>query len=178
MPIIEIIFDEGELSDLRRWLSGMTNRMGRKELLPILLEGLRPIVAKEKSILAQGHNQSGALSMSLMARSGSGDRPGTISVFSAALGSKAKLIKLWSKDRAQLRGQAARVAGGTWGRRVNYAPFVEGGHRIVKRNAAGQLKDTGKRADPVHFAAGAMEALGDAQAEAAAVAILEHIVGK
>ena len=178
MPTIGIIFDEGDLARVRQEFAGMKTRAARQEIIPILLEAFQPVVGEEKSILAEGHNETGALSASLKARSGSGDRPGTFSVFSAPLLAKKQLIARWLTGRAQLRAQAARVAGGTWGRRINYAPYAEAGHRWVRRNAKGQLYQVNRPpAKPIHFAAGAVDAKGDEQAEKAADAIMDHVLG-
>jgi hypothetical protein len=61
--------------------------------------------------------------------------------------------------------------------RVFYGPIVQQGHRIVKRNALGQLYDTGQRAKAVPFATQAVDALGETQSEALAEALLTHILG-
>ena len=178
MPVLGIIFDDGDMQRVREWLAGMGRRASRQELSPILIDAFEPVVAMEKSILS-GHSKSGALEASLVARSGSGDRPGTFSVYSAPVAkSKGALARKWSKGRAQQGAWAERIAAGTWGKRVVYGPFAEGGHRWVKRNAAGQLYEVQRApAKPIHFAAGAVDALGETQAEKAAEAIMDHILG-
>jgi len=47
----------------------------------------------------------------------------------------------------------------------------------VKRNAAGELFDTGKVTQPVPFAQQAVDSMGDEQAEATAAKVLDQIMG-
>lgn len=158
------------------FLDGVGRKASREELLPILKEHFEPVVAEEKAILAD-HTESGALVQSLSARAGPGDRPGTMSVFSAPTATTKQLQSTWGKGRWQQRKWAAGLK--TKGRRkVFYGNIVHQGHRIVKRNAQGQLYDTGRMTTPVPFAAEAMAAVGEAQSEAAAEALLKHIWGE
>jgi hypothetical protein len=176
MPLT-IIIDMGD--ELGAYLRDLGRRAAVAELKPILIEHMAPIVAMEKSILS-GHSKSGALGGSLQPRVGTGDRPGTISVFSAATATKKFIREHWGRGRRQQQGWAmnAKYQGNKGGRKaIFYAPFVEAGHRVVKRNAMGQLADTGGRAQPVHFAKGAMDALGDQQADALRDAVWNHILG-
>lgn len=176
MPTVRIDFDFSEFGQVTAFIADMGRRLARADLVPILKTHFAPMVAMEKSILS-GHNKSGALEASLKARTGGGDRPGTISVFSAPTATKRIVKKAWSRGRAQQRRWAAGIEPGRGRVSVFYGPFVEKGHRIVRRNASGQLYDTRKRTRPVHFAKGAVEALGDQQAELAAQAVINHIVG-
>lgn len=173
---LTILMDEQDMQRFTAFCDAMGRRTSRAELLPILKEGLEPLVSSEKSTLAS-HNKSGALSTSLTARSGSGDRPGTISVFSAPTATVKQLQATWGSGRKQQRGWAAGLSG-KGRRQVFYGPIVHQGHRIVKRGKDGQLHDTGKRTTPVPFAHQAAESLGESQAEAIAEAILTHIVGE
>ena len=176
---LSIIVDPQDMARVQDWLETMGRRAARSELLPILLRHMTPIVAAEKSALAS-HSKSGALAASLTPRAGRGDWPGVVSVYSSPTATRKVLIKHWSTGRRQQRGWAAKLAGETGrGRRaVFYGAIVHQGHRIVKRNAAGQLYDTGKpRAAPVPFASSAMSSVGETQADAAAEAILTHICG-
>jgi hypothetical protein len=55
--------------------------------------------------------------------------------------------------------------------------MVEKGHRIIKRNAQGQLYDTGKMTKPVRFASGSLSEL-ETQGDLASEAILKHVIGE
>ena len=173
---LSILMDSGDVQKLTDYLGSMERRAARAELLPILKRHLDPLVASEKSFLGS-HTVSGALALSLSARSGSGDRPGTISVFSASSATNKQLQSTWGNGRAQQRGWASKLKSKRGRRRVFYGPIVHQGHRIVKRNSAGQLYDTGKMTKPVPFAQQAMDHMGDAQAEMAANEIIDHILG-
>jgi hypothetical protein len=156
------------------YLEAMGRRMARAEIVPILKEYMKPVVGSEKRILAD-HTQSGALSMSLKARAGAGDRPEVISVFSAPIATRRQIAAKWSKGRGQQQKWAAQSSDLKRRSAVFYGPFVELGHRIVKRNAQGRLAAVGM-AKAVHFARGSLPVL-DEQGEAAANAILNFIVG-
>ena len=175
MPGMTLFFETDELQTLRDYLADMGRRASRAELLPILKEHFEPVVAAERSILGP-HSKSGALLGSLKARSGGGDYPGTMSVFSAPTATRRALKLAWGRGRAQQKRWAKGIEPGRGRKAVFYGGFVEHGHRIVRRRADGQLVDTGHRARPVHFALGAMEAVGETQAELAAEAILQHIL--
>ena len=177
MPQIQILVDPADVEAITSWLSGMERHASRAELLPILMKHMEPVVAAEKAILAP-HSKSGALAGSLQARSGGGDRPGTLSVFSAATMSRAALIKAWSGGRAQQRGWASRMKRKGGRRSIFYGVMVEGGHRQVKRLASGQLAEVGSPVAGVHFAAQAMATVGQREADAAAEAIMDHIMGE
>jgi hypothetical protein len=155
------------------WLRDMGRRTSRQELLPILKGFMDPAVEEERGLV---NDNSGALSASLKARAGSGDRPGVVSVFSAPTATRRQLIKKWGAGRRQQRGWAAQIEPGRGRRAVFYAPFVELGHRMVKRMASGELKVIGTVV-PHPFAAPAMTAL-EAQGDEAADAILKHIMGE
>src|SRR5574340_1224371 len=83
---IDVLTTEQDMLAFSQFLDDMKHRIdgpsARQQISPILLEALQPMVASEKSFLAD-HTRSGALSRSLKARTGSGDRPGKISAFSA-----------------------------------------------------------------------------------------------
>jgi len=175
MPTMTMFFEVDELQTLRDYLVEMGRRASRAELLPILKEHFEPVVSAERSILGP-HSKSGALMGSLKARSGGGDRPGTMSVFSAPTATRRALKLAWSGGRAQQKRWASNITPGRGRKSVFYGGFVEHGHRIVKRGPDGQLYDTGRRTAPVHFALGAMESTGEAQAEKAAQAILQYIL--
>ena len=177
MPTISVLLDPSDVNAFSKWMKAMDRRMSREEILPILMKHFEPVVAAEKAILAP-HSKSGALSGSLQARSGGGDRPGTISVFSAPTMTRAKLIKAWSGGRAQQRGWASRMNKKGRKRRVFYDVMVEGGHRQVRRLASGQLAEVGSPVAGVHFAAQAMATVGQREADAAAEAIMDHIMGE
>ena len=173
----KVFIDPEDMKKISDFIEGIGRRASRQELLPIMKAHFAPVVASEKAILS-GHSKSGALSGSLAARAGSGDRPGKISVFSAPTATRRQLTAAWSKGRFQQRRWATTIKAGRGRKSVFYASFVELGHRVVKRNAAGELFDTGKRAKPVPFASTAMADVGDSQAEALAAAILSHIAGE
>lgn len=82
-----------------------------------------------------------------------------------------------TRGRAQQKRWAAGLTGKKGRKRIFYGTIVHQGHRIVKRNASGQLYDTGKRAKAVPFASQAVDALGNQQADAASEAIIKHILG-
>jgi hypothetical protein len=168
-----LLIDPGDVARFTAFCDGIGRKASREELLPILERHLAPLVQSEKSFLS-GHSQSGALAASLSVRSGSGDRPGTISVFAAATATPSQLRRTWGrKGRPQQQGWAGNM--GARGRRmVFYADFVEKGHRIVKVNKSGEHYEAGKAA-PVPFAHQAAESLGDTEAEAAAVEVLEYL---
>ena len=176
MPQISVLLDPSDVNAFSKWLDAMGRRMSREEILPILMKHFEPVVAAEKANLA-GHIKTGALSGSLQARSGGGDRPGTISVFSAPTMTRAKLIKAWSGGSAQKRGFASRMNRKGGRRSIFYGVMVEGGHRQVKRLASGQLAEVGSPVPGVFFAARAMAEAGQRGADAAAEEIMKHIEG-
>lgn len=179
---LSVLIDEGDVDRFAAWCKGVGDRAtGRGEIIPILLSHLEPMVASEKAFLAP-HSKSGALAGSLQARAGTGDRPGTMSVFSAPTATAGLLRATWGKHgRKQQRAWAAKLK--PKGRRkVFYGPIVHQGHRIVERGPDGLLRQirtrSGKiRTDPVPFARQAVEAMGDQQAEAAAGEIMDRILG-
>lgn len=175
MPTIQIDYDQQDMDAFGAFCLSMERKASRAALLPILTQYLEPMVDREKAFLSS-HNKSGALSGSLAARSGSGDRPGTISVFSAATATSKELESTWGKSTAQKRGFVTNIKKKTGRRKVFYSDFVEKGHRLVKVNAAGQGRTVGMVA-PIPFAQQAVDSLGDQQAEAAAKAVLDYIVG-
>ena len=163
----------------RDFLKDIEDRADIKNLDAILIAHMKPIVDKEKSILSD-HSKSGALAGSLEPRVGTGDRPGTISVFSAPTARKKFLREHWGRGRRQQQGWALhpKYQGNKGGRMgIFYAPFVELGHRQVRRNAEGQLAEVADPTQAVMFAHGAMEELGDQQAEALGDAVLTYICG-
>lgn len=177
MPGLTLIFDSSETERITNFFATMERRLARSELLPILKQNFEPIVAEERSILSD-HSRSGSLMSTLIARIGGGDRSGTMSVFSAPTARRRELKALWSQGRRQQRKWASKIQQSGRGRQsVFYGPFVEMGHRIVVRTKDGGLKDTGDRTDPVLFAHTAIETLGETQAESAAEAIIQHIIG-
>jgi len=174
MPTLQIIWDPDDIAAFSRYLDGIGKRMADKEIRPILLKHLQPLVALEKANI---HSESGALSASLAARTGGGDRPNVISVFSSSKMTNAKLIKKWSGGRAQQRGWAAKMEKKGRAKRVFYDEMVELGHRIVVRNKAGELVDTGKRTRPVYFARRAAEQAGEQALDAAETEVMNFIMG-
>ena len=153
----------------------LARKTARAELLPIMKKHMAPVVAFEKGLLVS-HTKSGALSKSLKARAGGGDRPGTMSVFIAPYSTNKGLAKTWGKGRPQQQRWARKKGTPGRGRRsVFYGPFVERGHRVVKRNQAGELYDTGKTTKPVRFAAQTVPTL-EHEVEAGTQAIIKHIV--
>ena len=172
MPTFKILANQSDMEKFRIWLDGMETRMARAEILPIMLSHLVPLVSVEKGILSS-HSISGALEGSLMARAGRGDREGTISVFSKATATTKQLAATWGHGSKQQQKWAKKhVLAGKKGRtRVFYDIFVHQGHEVVAHGKA-----TGKFTKPIPFAAQAAESLGDAESEAAANEILQHIV--
>ena len=160
------------------YLSAVGKRMARQELLPILKEAMGPVVESEKSILGP-HSKTGLLASSLAVRGGVKDRPDTISVYSRPQATRKQIIKRYSRGRRQQQVWAVTEAGRDWrGRKtVFYGVFVHQGHRFVKRNAAGELYDTGNVAEAVPFATESMPALEEAGA-VAAEKIQNFIVGE
>lgn len=172
---IEVQFDEAGLSAISGYYQSIGKKLARAELMPILIDAINPVVSKEKEILSK-HIVSGALSSSLKARAGSGDRPGTISVFAAPTATMKTLKATWGQSTKQKRRFHANLAAkGKRGRTaIFYADFLHEGHRLVKKkNGVGRVI---KNVDPVPFAAEAMEAVGDQQADTAANAILNHVI--
>jgi hypothetical protein len=177
---ISILMDESDVAEFTAFCDGVGRKTSRDELLPIMLEHLAPLAESERAFLAD-HTESGALAQSLVARSGPGDRPGTMSVFSAPTATVEDLQETWGKHgRGQQRKWAAglKLKGGR--RRVFYGPIVHQGHRIIVRGPGGTLvqSKTHPMTDPVPFAQQAVDAMGDEQADALAEAILDHILGK
>ena len=167
---IHVFLDPGDVRSFTDYLKTVERRMARSELLPILSEHFEPIVESEKEFLS-GHRQSGALETSLVARSGPGDKPGTITVFSAPTATTAQLNATWG---ARGRAQQRKWAGGLKKRgrtKVFYGPIVHQGHRVVRNG-----RDVGY-VEPIPYAKQAVDSLGDQQAEAAATAILAKITG-
>jgi hypothetical protein len=108
-----------------------------------------------------------------MARSGGGDKAGTISVFSAPTATSKELQATWGlRGRKQQRDWAAGITGKRGKSRVFYGIYVHQGHEIISHGRA-----TGKFTKPVPFAAQAVESLGDSESEAAASEVLKHIMG-
>lgn len=171
---IQVDYDQQDIESFTAYYMSVERKTARQELLPILQAHLEPMVAKEKSFLS-GHSKSGALIASLSARSGTGDRPGTMSVFAAATATPKQLSSTWGNSTRQKQGYVNSLKKRKGRRKVFYADFVEKGHRIVKvRNGVSRM--VGK-AKAVPFASQAVAALGDQQAESAAKAVLEHILG-
>ena len=168
---------EIEYADLAGWAATLGRRAARSEILPILKAHMAPVVSQERAALAT-HTKSGALSQSLQARSGGGDKPGTMSVFAAPYATSKQLAKTWGQGRAQQQAWARKKSTKGRGRRaVFYAPMVERGHRIVKRRASGELYQVREQKTvAVRFAAQAVPTL-EQQADKAADAILRHITG-
>lgn len=174
---IPILVDQQDVEQFTSFLEGMERRTARQQLVPIMKQYLEPLVEKEKEYLGD-HTVSGALSESLAARSGAGDRANTISVFSAPTATTKQLQATWgAQGRAQQKGWASRLKPKRGRRRVFYGPIVHQGHRIVKRNAAGELYDTGDKTAPVPFASQATDALAEQKSEALSEALLRHILG-
>ena len=173
---IQTLINEEDVRNFTSYVDGMGRRASRDQLLPILKKHFEPVVAAERQFLS-GHSRSGALMTSLVARTGAGDKPGTMSVFSAPTATTKQLQKTWGSGRSQQRKWAARLLK-KGRRRIFYGPIVHQGHRIVLRNRKGQLVDTGRKTAPVPFAQYAMDTVGDKQAELAANAIMDHVLGK
>lgn len=175
---ISILMDEGDVEKFTNFYADVEHRLrNRQVIVSILIKHLEPLVAAERSILAS-HNKSGALSLSLRARAGSGDRDGTISAFSSPTATTKELQSTWGdRGRKQQKGWLPRLIGSKGRHRVFYGNIVASGHPIVKRNKAGQLFDTGKTVAPIPFAQQAIDSKGDEEAEAAANEILEYIFG-
>jgi len=174
---ISIIVEQGDLEAFTKFYSDVAHRMeNRQAIVSILLKHLEPLVEFERSILSS-HTISGALALSLRARAGSGDRPGTVSVFSSPTATTTELQSTWGsiRGRRQQRGWAAGLSG-RGRRKVFYGNIVALGHRIVKRNKAGDLVAVGV-VDPIPFAQQAVDAFGDAESEAAAQEVLDYIFG-
>lgn len=165
---VNIFANPAEIKALTDYLEGMTRKMQREEMIPILKRNFAPIVQAEKANLAP-HSKSGALEMSIKERAGQRDYPGKFSVFSSTTATVKQIIRKWSRGRRQQQGWAAGMkARGAKGRKsIFYGRFVEYGHKV--RGGHGKTQ-------AVHFAGQAMDALGDAQADAAAEEILEHIL--
>lgn len=174
--MISVAMDPEDVRAFTDFLDSMERKLGRAEILPILLKHLEPLAASERNFL-NDHTISGALKTSLSARSGAGDYPGTVSAFSAPTATTKQLQAHWSKGRKQQRRWAANLAGMSGRRAVFYGPIVHQGHRIVKRNKAGELVDTGKRVAPIPFAEQAADSMGEAESDAAANEILDYIFG-
>lgn len=161
--------------DLINFLEAMGRRAARQELIPLMKSAMAPVVAAEKGFLSS-HTKSGALTASLKERAGAGDRPGVVSVFSAPTATRKQLRKKWSKGRFQQQQWASKIEDGRGRKAVFYAPFLEKGHLLVKRDDAGNLVAVGE-VPPYPFAAPAMpelEAAGDIAAEGS----LRQIVGE
>jgi hypothetical protein len=164
---LTVTIDGGD--EVRNFIDGMGRRAARAEILPIMLSAMGPVVAVEKGILGP-HSKSGALEMSLKARAGSGDRPDTISVFSAPTATRKALKAAWGRGRRQQKMWASGIEPGPGRKSVFYGKFVEAGHDLVR---GGKIVG---HAAPVHFAAGAAGSLEE-QAEVAAEKIAAQIVG-
>ena len=176
MPTLSVIYQPEDIQAFTRYLDGMGKRVSGQEIRPILLKHLQPLVALEKANI---HSESGALSASLAARSGGGDRPNVISVFSSSRMTRAKLIKKWSGGRKQQRGWAAKMEKKGRAKRVFYDEMVELGHRIVYRDKAGNLVQSSKRprTAPVYFARRAAEQGGEQALDAAETEVMNFIEG-
>ena len=161
-------FDDVGREQVLNYYEELRQRATRTEIAPLLVGALEPLVASERAYLG-GHSRSGALVASLTARSGGGDRPGTVTAFSVPTATAATLRATWGRGRKQQQRWVAAL-NGRGRRRVFYGDIVHQGHRIVRRGkVVGQVA-------AIPFAQQAVEALGDQQAEAAAEAILKHVV--
>ena len=162
--------------DLARWFDEMGLRASRATILPIMKSAAEPIVALERAGI---NSLSGALSMSLKARSGPGDFPGRTSVYISASATPKQLVKVWGRSKKMQHRQFAVAASFSTARqyRVFYAPWVEAGHRIVHRDSSGNLVDRGHRAKAVEFAARAADAGSDQAQETIIADILNAIAG-
>lgn len=171
---IQVTYDENEISTISQYYDAVGRKAARSEISPILIEAIKPIVDKAKDILSP-HNKSMALTTSLSARTGSGDRPGTISAFAAPTATTNQLRRTWgSKTRStNQKRQFYRdiKASGKKGRtKIFYADYVHQGHKLVKKGrVVGNV-------DPIPFSAQAVEQVGDQQADIAANRILDKIL--
>lgn len=172
---LSLIIDPGDVRAFTAFLESMDRKAARAQIVPILKEAIAPLVASEKQYLSS-HTKSGALSASLSARSGGGDRAGTVSVFAAATAKPQTLARTWGGKRGSKQQQGWAASLGKRGRRaVFYADFVEKGHRIVRTRKDGRRYEAGQ-VPAYPFAGQAVASLGDAQCEAAAKAVLDHIL--
>ena len=92
MTTIQTLINEEDVRNFTSYVDGMGRRASRDQLLPILKKHFEPVVAAERQFLS-GHSRSGALMTSLVARTGAGDKPGTMSVFSAPTATTKQLQK-------------------------------------------------------------------------------------
>ena len=168
---MHLLVDQEDMDRLAVYMESIGERLkARQEILPILTKYFEPLAAQERSYLETDTNKagdphviSGALDASLTARSGSGDRAGTVSVFSAPTATTKTLMETWrgANGRKQQRGWQLKEKMSAR-QRVFYGPIVHQGHGAAK-------------AYP--FAQQAVDALGETNAEAAAQELLNHIVG-
>jgi hypothetical protein len=180
MPLtLSIFMDDADVAKITSFMEGVEKRTAREVILPILQKHLQTLVDSEKSYLS-GRSKSGALVQSLPARvaGGRGDRPNSMTAFSAPTANRKLLESTWrgANARTQQKGWALPKKGRR--ARVFYAPIVHQGHRIVKRNEDGELYDTGKRTVAVPFAAQAMDSLGESRGEMAAAEIMSRTLGE
>lgn len=158
------------------WMESMGLRATRTAFLPVMAESFKPVVAAERASSAF-EDVSGALRGSLRERSGPGDRPGVISVYSAPTARGKRdlkgLVQRWSvSPRGQHRMLAARLKSEKFKSfRVFYGDFVEAGHRLVRgEKVIGFV--------PAHaFATPAIEAVGSAAADVAAEKMMDIVLG-
>jgi hypothetical protein len=176
MPTLSVIYQPEDIQAFTNYLEAMGKRVSGQGIRPILLKHLQPLVALEKGNI---HSESGALSASLAARAGGGDRPNVISVFSSSKMTRAKLIKKWSGGRRQQKKWAFKLAPKGGAKRVFYDEMVELGHRIVYRDKAGNLVQSRKRprTAPVYFARRAAEQGAEQALDAAETEVMNFIVG-
>ena len=172
-----VTMDPDELGQLTSYFDGMIDRAkDRGAISSILQTAISPLSASEQDTLSS-HKKSGALSASLVARTGGGDRAGTVSAFIAPTASHATLQATWGKHgRKQQQKWAAGLSRKGGRARVFYATMVHQGHIVITH---GHVATTGKaHTDPIPFARMAADALGEDQSDAAANAILAYIVGE
>lgn len=172
---IQVMYDQQDIAMLSAYYLSVGRKVARDEIIPILKRHLDPMVAEEKKYLAK-HTKSGALISSLVSRSGSGDRPGTMSVFAAATATPKQLASTWGKSTKQKKGFTSNIRKKKGRRKVFYADFLEKGHRLVRKNSSGVARVVGK-VPAYPFAQQAVDSIGDQQAEAAANEVLDHILG-
>ena len=94
---IQILMDESDVQNFTAFCDGMGRRTSREELLPILQKYFAPVAASERSALSS-HTLTGALQASLVERSGPGDRPGTMSVFTTPTASRDTMESTWGQS--------------------------------------------------------------------------------
>lgn len=157
------------------YIETVGRRAARADIIPLMKAPWGSVVSAEKANI---QSETGALSRSLKARAGGGDRPGRFSVYTPATATAKQAAQIWGRSsKPQHKQMAARAMESGFARyRIFYGPWVEKGHRLVRRDAHGFKRQIGM-VKPHPFAAPAFDSQAEHAVEQAENAVLDMILG-